>query len=383
MVKLWGRSHADVSARVVLLLLLLVPVSADAAEISGRYTNLFFHTENLLNQKQTGDLNRLRLRAEERLDHFSWELVYDHSWLYGGVVRDAQYQAASSLPYPTYLDLTAYIYRGQSLDWRHSLYRGWLQYERDQLLLTLGRQRVAWGSGRIWNPTDRFNPVDPTAVEKDQKVGVDAFNTAWRYDGFGSFQVILAPGSSEHNVTRKVAGRWQDTFGEFDVAAMGGLFGSEQVLGIDFAGNIGDGGGRLEVVRSTSGPDGAYTQLMAGYDYTLFHAWFPGGLYLGVEYFYNGASSQHHSLTSQDRLQSLSRSLWGGMLGYDLTALLRFDFLLLADMTRHSFFYAPRVIWSVTDSVDLAAIVQLPTDGQSGEFASQRPLYAMQLDWYF
>jgi len=372
-----------VAAALVLILLLLCPVVADAVEISGRYTNIFFHTENPANQKQTSDLNRLRLRAQERLDHFSWEVAYDHSLLYGGVVRDAQYQAASSLPYPTYLDLTAYIYRGQSLDWRHSLYRGWVQYEQDQLLLTLGRQRVAWGSGRIWNPTDRFNPINPTAVERDQKIGVDALNTAWRYDDFGSFQMIATPGSSEHNVTRKVAGRWQDTFGEFDVAVMGGLFGSEQVLGVDFTGNIGDGGGRLEAVRSTSGVNGAYTQLMVGYDYTLFHAWLPKGLYLGVEYFYNGASSQQLSLVLQDRLQSLSRSLWGGMLGYDLTALLRFDFLLLADVTRHSFFYAPSVIWSVTDSVDLAAIVQLTRDGQSGEFALQRPLYAMQLDWYF
>jgi hypothetical protein len=372
-----------VAAALVLILLLLCPVAVDAIELSGRYTNLFFHTESLLNQKQTGDLNRLRLRAEDGFDQFSWELVYDHSWLYGSVVRSAQYQAASSLPYPTYLDLTSYIYRGHSLDWRHSLYRAWLQYEQDQLLLILGRQRIAWGSGRIWNPTDRFNPIDPTAVQQDQKIGVDAFNTAWRYDNSGSFQMILAPGRSEHNVARKVSGRWQDTFGEFDVAAMGGLFGDEQVLGIDLAGNIGDGGGRLEVVRSISGPDGAYTQLMAGYDYTLFHAWFPEGLYLAIEYFYNGASARNLSLASQDRLQSFSRSLWGGILGYDLTALLRFDFLLLADVTRHSFFYAPSVTWSVTDSIDFKVVAQLPTDGQSGEFASYRPLYAMQLDWYF
>lgn len=371
------------AAAFVLILLLLCPVAADAVEISGRYTNLLFQTENLLNQKQTSDLSRLRLTAEDKLDKFSWELSYDHTLLYGGLVRDAQYQATSNLPDPTYLDLTSYIHRGRSLDWRHSLYRGWVQYERDQFLFTLGRQRVAWGSGRIWNPTDRFNPVVPTAVERDQKTGVDALNAAWRYDDFGSFQMIMAPGRSEHNVVRKVAGRWQDTFGEFDVAVMGGLFGSERVFGIDLSGNIGDGGGRLEVVRSTSGLNGTYTQLIAGYDYTLSHTWLPEGLYLAIEYFYNGASSLSTSLASQDRLQSLSRSLWGGMLGYDLTALLRFDFLLLADLTRRSIFYAPSVTWSVTDSVDLAVVAQLTRDGQGGEFSSQRPLYAMQLDWYF
>jgi len=372
-----------VIVRPLLVLLLLCPLMADAIEISGRNTNLLFHTENLLNQKQTSDLNRLRLTAEDKLDQFSWEISYDHTLLYGGLVRDAQYQATSMLPDPTYLDLNSYIHRGESLDWKHSLYRGWIQYETDQLLFTLGRQRVAWGSGRIWNPTDRFNPIVPTAVERDQKTGVDAFSASWRYDDFGSFQMILAPGRSRHSVARKVAGRWQDTFGEFDAAIMGGIFGDEHLFGIDLSGNIGDGGGRLELVRSTSGLNGAYTQLTAGYDYTITHAWVPEGLYLAIEYFYNGASSFSPVLTMQERLQSLSRSLWGGMLGYDLTELIRFDFLLLADLTRRSLFYAPSVTWSVTDSVDLAVVVQLTDDGRSGEFSSQKPLYAVQLDWYF
>jgi len=372
-----------VIVRYLLVLLLLCPLMADAIEVSGRYTNLLFHTDSLLNHKQTSDLNRLRLTAEGGLARVSWAFSYDHTLLYGGIVRDSQYRAISALPDPTYLDLTSYIHRGHSVDWKHSLYRGWIQYERDELFLSLGRQRVAWGSGRIWNPTDRFNPVSPTAIEQDQKIGVDAINTAWRYDDFGSLQVIGAAGRSEYNVSRKVAGRWQDTFGEIDLAVMGGAFGRERVYGIDLSGNLGDGGGRLEVVRTTSGLNASYTQLMIGYDYTLNQAWLSEGLYLAVEYFYNGASSPSLSLTQSDRQQSLSRSLWGGMLGYDLTALIRFDFLLLADLTRSSFFYTPRVSWSVTDSVDLAVLAQLIKDGKRGEFSGQDPLYAIQLDWFF
>ncbi len=113
------------------LFLLLCPLIAEGVEVSGRYTNLLFHTESLLNQRQTSDLNRLRLTVEGELDRITWEFSYDHTLLYGGVVRDSQYQAASILPDPAYLNLSSYIHRGRSADWKHTLYRGWFQYERD------------------------------------------------------------------------------------------------------------------------------------------------------------------------------------------------------------------------------------------------------------
>ncbi|MDX8404272.1 MAG: hypothetical protein R8K54_07685 [Mariprofundaceae bacterium] len=369
----------------------IAPEQLSAVEISGRYTNLLFQTENSLNQQQLTDLNRLRLTGEGSFKRFTWEISYDHEILYGDLIRDPQYQLFSRLPERTYVDASAYIHRGKSVDWKHSFYRGWLQYEQESVSVTIGRQRVAWGSGRIWNPTDRFNPVAPTAIEPDQKLGVDAINAVWRYGGFGSVQLIAAPGKAAHNLSRKVAGRWQDTFGEFDVAVMGGRFGDERLMGLDLTGNLGDGGGRLEVVHSASGLEGTYTQLSTGYDYTLTNELFQDGLYLALEYFYNGAAPDSPLVraggSQKDRLQSLSRSLWGGQLGYDLTSLWRLDFLLLADLNHRSFFYAPRVVWSVTENLDLSMVAQIVQEGSvigsGGEFSGTKNIYVMQLDWYF
>ncbi len=371
----------------LLLSILLLSLSAGAEELSGHYTNLLFQTENSLNQRQRNDLNRLRLTADGRVRHVSWEISYDHELLYGDLVRDPQYQLFSQFPERTWMDASAYLHRGKSLDWKHSLYRGWLQYEYGEVSVTVGRQRVAWGSGRIWNPTDRFNPVAPTALEPEQKLGVDALNAVWRYGDFGSLQLIAAPGKSEFNVLQKTAVRWQDTFGEFDVAMMSGRFGDEKLFGFDLTGNIGDGGGRVEIVRSISGPGSAYTQLSAGYDYTLTNELFQDGLYLAIEYFYNGAATGLPLLQSgrvqADRLQSVSRSLWGGQLGYDLTSLWRLDFLLLADFPHRSFFYAPGVVWSASESLDISVVAQLVQRGSRGEFSTMNHLYALRMDWYF
>ncbi|MFQ5584089.1 MAG: hypothetical protein ACE5GL_06605, partial [Calditrichia bacterium] len=38
----------------------------------------------------------------------------------------------------------------------------------------VGRQRIAWGTGRIWNPTDMFNPINPANFSKIEKDGADA-----------------------------------------------------------------------------------------------------------------------------------------------------------------------------------------------------------------
>ncbi len=367
----------------VLFLVFLCPWLAGAVEVSGQYTSLFFQTRDSLGQIQRADLNRLRLTGKGGEKRFTWEASYDHELLYGGLVRDPQYQWLSRLPERTYINTSAHIQRGRSLDWKHSLYRGWIQYEQESVSVTVGRQRVAWGSGRIWHPTDRFNPVSPTALEMDQKLGVDAANLVWRYGGFGSVQLIVAPGKNSHNVTRKVAGRWQDTFDEFDVALMGGQFGDENIVGFDFTGNLGDGGGRVEWMRSFRGLAGAYTQLSAGYDYTVTSDLFPEGLYLAVEYFYNGAAPDSTDLLA-DRLQSLSRSIWGGQIGYDLTSLWRLDLLLLADLGRRSLFYVPRISWSMAENIDLSIFAQLVDKGsRGGEFSGSNNLYAVKLEWYF
>lgn len=368
---------------IAFFLCLLYPWIASSVEVSGQYRNLIFQTKDSLGKQQLTDLNRLRLTGKGRFDRFTWEVSYDNELLYGGMVHDPRYQLLSQLPDRTYVNASAYIQRDRSLDWKHTLYRGWLQYEYEDVAVTVGRQRVAWGSGRIWHPTDRFNPVSPVALEMDQKLGVDAVNLLWRYGGFGSVQLIVAPGQSAHNVTRKVAGRWQDTFGEFDVAVMAGEFGDENIIGLDLTGNLGDGGGRVEVIRSTAGVAGPYTQLSTGYDYTLISNLFPEGLYLAIEYFYNGAAPDIPNPLA-DRLQSVNRSLWGGQMGYDLTALWRLDLLMLADFSHQSFFYVPRVSWSVAENVDISMLAQLVDRGEkSGEYSGSNHLYAMQLEWYF
>jgi len=352
-----------------------------AMEISGEYRNLLFETDNTAGRNVVTDLNRLRWQWRGMTGAWSWQVSYDHEWLYGGLMRDPLFRRQLEQPQSTWLDTAAIISSSASHIWQHQLYRGWLRYEDGPWRLTAGRQRIAWGSGRIWNPTDRFNPVQPTALEPDQKLGVDAVDGQWRYSGFGGIEMVAAPGNHFSGTSRKLAVRWADIWENRDVAVMAGRIGSEVVAGFDIAGNLGDAGYHMEWMQSWRGMSGRYSQVSAGMDGTWVNDWFPAGLYLAAEYFFNGAPLGH-LFRATDSLQSISHHLFGGMVGYDLTPLWRLDMLLLTDLEQNSWFAVPRLSWSARENLDVTWIVQWPT-GHNGEFAAFSRLLAMQLEWYF
>jgi len=357
---------------------------AHAIELSGRYSHLLFQHQNSLNQNVTTDLNRLRLTFDGGQNTWQWRVSYDHEILYGGAVRDPVFDSIRQTPDPTLLDLSANIITSSGLDWRHNIYRGWLQYKKNDWDVVVGRQRIAWGSGRIWNPTDRFNPVQVTALELDQKLGVDAAYITRAYSDFGSVQLLVSPGQTERAVNRKWALRWQDTIAQTDMALWLGEVGDERVLGVDVTGNIGDAAARLEWQQSWHGLQGNFGQFVTGLDGTWTNQLFSQGLYLAAEYFYNGLpNSNSKRLVPLDILQSSSRQLFGMLAGYDMTPLWRTELIWLFDLEKTSMFMVPSVRWSASDNMDAVMFAQLPTGGGTAEFSSLNNLFVIKLEYYF
>ncbi len=376
----------------VLLSGVLLSGAVQAVEFSGQYTNLLFQTRDSLVQNRTTDLNRLRLKLDDQWygGALRAHLAYDHELLWGGMVADPVISAGLQRPDATWLDASATLSQRSQLNWQHKLYRGWLTYDAGAVSIKVGRQRIAWGSGRIWNPSDRFNPVQPTALELDQKLGVDAALAQWNYSNSASVVAVVGAGRPAYGVSRKAALRWQDTWGEFDVALMLGRIGNENMFAFDVTGNLADAGVRLEWMQAKNASEGVYGQLSTGLDYTWSNSWFPNGLYGAIEYFYNGAAGFRFGAVglnpnrlNPNRLNSLSRHLLGGQLAYDLTALWRFEALLISDLQRPGWFVAPALTWSIFENIDIQAFAQLPQGGADSEFGRFETLYALRLDWYF
>jgi hypothetical protein len=380
---------------VLLACCLLGGASAQAVDmgetgsLSGSYRNLFFAGRSTTGSFTQNDLNRLRLEWNSPQNavnvvggNLTAHIAYDHEFTIGSLVPTPDFQSASRIPEHTWIDAEQTILQRGQVFWRHRLYRGWVNWDNGALQLKLGRQRIAWGSGRMWNPTDRFNPVDPTSLEIDQKTGVDSAFGEWRYSGTGAIQVVAAPGNGAHALSRKTALRMRDTFGEADIAVLAGRIGGEDVFGADISANVLEGGLHGELLHARPAGYAPYSQLSAGYEYTVTNALFPSGLYLLGEYFYNGAAGRNLP-GSGDRLNSTVRHLAGFSAGYDITPLIRLAFSAILDPVKGGAFAEPSLTWSLGNNLELSTYCLLFGGNAGSEYGGRQQIFAMQFDAYF
>jgi hypothetical protein len=340
---------------------------------------------------------RLRIGLEGRYgDHWSGQLVYDNE-LYLGSGRDSlAFRTANALGSPTFLDLDQTLVDSDDATWRHLLYRGWVRYQNDDFDVTLGRQRIALGRGRLWTPSDIFNFIPPLAVEADQRIGVDSLLARAKLaDGLWA-EVIAAPERHDHHprsALRLELGRRQ-----LDAAVMVAKIDRDYLFGADFATNLADAALRGEITETWHQQGKATLQAVLSLDDTLPLG---TGLYVLVEHFYNQNVVRHASVAEALRgdlgLQGLAlrfaplpqlvtfvRNQTGFELGYDLTPLLRADLLWLHDWNGPSEALVPSITWSARQNLDLSLGVQLfGGNSGTGEYGGLAPLWFLRSDVYF
>jgi hypothetical protein len=214
----------------------------------------------------------------------------------------------------------------------------------------IGRQRISWGTGRIWNPTDLFNPLNPTSFAKIEKDGVDAVSSKIFLGEFTDVTLVLNP---QRNSRGNGGGRFRTNFREFDLSLVGGVFDDRTIIGSDFAGNVLKAGVRGEGILSmaTRNSSDRFVKYILGIDYQ-----FTPEFYLLAEYHYNGEGST-------DRLR------------YDLPKLLKGDILNLGRdylAVSGSYLLHPLVTASATVMVNL---------NDESRFQSVTVSYSVSEDW--
>jgi hypothetical protein len=307
-------------------------------------------------------------------DRVEGELVYDLELVTGTGLDSFAYRAGDAIGTRTWLDADRTVSRHADVEVRHALYRGWLRYASEDVEVTLGRQRIPLGRGRLWNPADLFNSIPPLAIQGDQRIGKDALHARARIAGELWGALIFAPEDDPDDA--RTALRFELERPELDIAAFAGHFGRDEVVGLDLARNLGDAAVRLELTWSHLERGDRVVQAVASLDRT-----FPlgSGLYVLVEHFYNEntlrplplddlppAPSVEAGLArldgfdrgELDRLATQVRNQTGLQLGYSLTPLLRADLLWLFD------WHGPSLATFPVLSVDLGSGFELRIGAQ-------------------
>jgi hypothetical protein len=379
--------------------------------------------------------NLTRLRAEFDLElhpQLSARLVYDNELRFGKL-QTLGTELGSDLASEPYLDLEdeihAFGFGSDHRRWRQLLYRAYVTWESEHLDVVVGRQRIAWGVGRLWNPIDRLNAIPPLAIQGDQYPGVDAIDVRWIFSGFTYLEGVYAPGDPSKD--KSYALRLHGVAFDVDYSLLVGRFEEARTYGFDLAGNLGPAAGRLEAVYTNPAREvwpvgksaprelAPFWQVVASID----HSFDLGtGLYVLVEHLYNGnalgfgrgkagpllpffestaqppeplppelaavvpgpfvrpASSD---IFGSSRVFTLARHQTGFQVGYDLTPILRADLLTIYDWNGQSAAFFSMLRYSPLGSLELSLGAQAFVGGHRSEYGDAQRLVFLQADFYF
>ncbi len=353
-------------------------------------------------------LTRLRMQFALRWsDRLSAELSYDNEWR-GGML-DGLFGRAG-LVEDSFLGLEDQVGDGGRYHaWVHRAYRALLRFEGERLQWTLGRQRIPFGVGRLWNPIDRFNPIGPLSLESDQSPGIDALSLRWLFSGFSSLHAVYAPGL--RGADTRAALRYQAVLRNVDVGLTAGVFEEALAAGADLAGNVRDAAWRVEAVfadphREAKTFDAPaprriepFWQVVLSLD-TNFDI--GSGLYVLVEHLYDGnalglgrgragarlplfaaPASPHAPLGAPisadrfagSRVVSFAPQQSGLEFGYDLVAALHGRLLLLWDWKGESAALVPSLVFSGWNNSELSVGAQFFRGERASQYGERAPLF--------
>lgn len=358
-------------------------------------------------------LTRLRTRLDVEFTSFLRAVVvYDHE-VRTGELDTLGGAFAGGFRQDDFFD-AEWTHESQSdFEWRHLFYRGYLHLETEHLDLSVGRQRIAWGVGRLWNPIDRFNAVGPLAVQGDQSQGIDSVDATWAIDGFHSVQAVYAPGPNRDHA--RYALRYSGVILDSDVSVMGGRFEEAWTVGVDFARNVGDAAARFEVVytrphhkvwkveSSRRRRLDDFVQLVLSVDYTVD---FADGIYLLLEHLYNGnalgfgagragpllplfeasgpfVAPGTSALFGSSQVVSNAESQTGFLIGGDITDDLRLDLLTIYDWNGGSAAVTPSLKYTPLDALEVTVGVQAFAGPRRSQYGTAEPFLYVLADIFF
>jgi hypothetical protein len=371
-------------ALAVLSILWSTDGRAQELKFSGYYKNLLVSSQTVApaGQRYTLDLNRLRLELKGKFsESVALELQYDNEVLLGNYLRTEQFAAQKDQRADQLWNLDRDYGEGGSWYGRHRLYRGHVTLSSGDTDLRLGRQRIAWGTGRFWSPVDLLNPINPIALEREERLGLDAVLAEHKLGPLSRISAVYAP--RQDSGESSAALNWHSNAAGIDYSLIAGRFRSERVIGGDVATQLRGAGLRAELTHNERDAGPAYHRAVLAMDYA-----FPNTLTLSGELYYNGAGAADRAAYDfaslfAGRVQNVGRRYFGGYAGYEITPLVKTVNYLVVNLADRSRFFSPAVIFSLQANLDLSLGVQFFGGSPGSEYARLPDLYYAQVQWFF
>ena len=180
-----------------------------------------------------------------------------------------------------YFDLSFMPVNRDNLVIHSMIDRAYVQYNKDDWEVTLGRQRLNWGVNLAWNPNDLFNSYSFFDFDYEERPGSDALRIR-KYTGYASeIEFAIKAADSFEELTSAI--KYQINRWNYDIQFIGGVMQNNLAVGTGWAGSIGGMGFKGELTYLDEfGTDNSGFLTSISFDYML-----PNSLYFNASGLYN------------------------------------------------------------------------------------------------
>lgn len=354
-----------------LLILLYYPINAQSIDWENYgYAKYMFSISETDSSKNGAIDHQIHVRLNNRIyfqEYFTTGLELRLRGFQGSSVENKNLSPATTITPYEYDDLDALFWEKSSHFAYGQIDRLFLDYSKDDWQVTVGRQRIAWGTSMVWNIVDLFNPQSILDFDYEELPGSDALRVQYFTDAIGRLEMVYKP--SHNNTYRSLAFLYLINQWDYDFYFLGALHNDKPTLGTAFTGDIEGAGFRGEFKTSKSQSDKHYFSTVLSIDYTYLNS-----LYLHGELLFNSIGKENNSTlyalqAQQDGLLSPAKKSLFLEAAYELHPLVRGGIFVLINPDEKSSILAPSLSWSVISNLDVYLIGLLSFGSDDSEFA--------------
>ena len=356
-----------------------------AKEIETTFENSNFTLLAPLDGKGNQELlNYNRFRLTEHIRDGGWFItaIGDiENYLGKEHINSASYKLASNISSDTPFSTQSNANNYNNGEYYAQLYRLYAGYANEKHRISFGLQKVSMGVGRIWNPTDLFNPKNPLALEPDEVFG--AFSLFYTYSPSELSEMTIV-GAERADKSFKYAGRIKGYLEFLDVALNIVNAKNATMVGYELEGELFESAIEL---RSEGGwfddklLNKQYFQGVIGADYA-----FVNSLILTSEWLYTSKTFEEEFVRKPSgTANNLVRShdYFGLNLAYQFDALFFGLLSSIINIDDGSSYITPIVSYSIDDDTVLKVGTMLYSGKSGSEFGDYKHTYYININVTF
>lgn len=254
------------------------------ADFSGNFKN-----QNFFSNAENGNLFNLNIRArwlKHWSDQLQTELAYSLSSLYmpkEGKLQDIEFKYRID-------DVAINVYRDDNNLILQNLDRFLVSYELEKWKLIVGRQIISYGKAKFINPSDIFVPFSQTAIDTEDRQGIDAFRFKYFINSLSELDFVYAMGEDAKKENSSLVIDYSTSLAEVELELSYAFVKNNlNLYALNLQTNLFEQAIWLELVNFNLNTASEY-MLSVGMDYLI-----NSETYFAIEFHYNGAGTEEIS----------------------------------------------------------------------------------------